>query len=142
MTTPFEINNTKNAYKATVAEQVTGGSSGQVPLPPGTAPLPGVTFTTDSNTGLFLAAANTVGISTDGAERVRVTSTGSVGVGTTPAATALLDVQSTALGIKFPVMTTAQRDLIPDTAGLVVFITDVTGPGLSSNDGTGWAAAV
>lgn len=51
---------------------------------------------TDSNTGLFYPAADTVALATNGAERVRVDSSGNVGIGTTsPSAYAgILDVKS------------------------------------------------
>jgi len=38
---------------------------------------------TDANTGIFFPAADTVGVSTGGSERVRVDSSGNVGIGTT-----------------------------------------------------------
>lgn len=44
----------------------------------GTAALPAITTTGDTNTGIFFPAADTVAIATGGTERVRVTSTGEV----------------------------------------------------------------
>ena len=46
-----------------------------------------------------------------------------MGIGTgTPASCAIVDVTSTTLGFKFPVMTTAQRNAIgTPVAGLVIF---------------------
>lgn len=49
---------------------------------PGTAALPGYSFAGDANTGLFTATADTFGIATAGAERVRIDATGLVGIGT------------------------------------------------------------
>jgi hypothetical protein len=49
----------------------------------GTASLPGYTFTGDLNTGIFSAGADLLGLVTNGVERLRVTATGSVGIGTT-----------------------------------------------------------
>jgi hypothetical protein len=62
---------------------------------------------------------------------------GSVGIGTTsPNASALLDVSSTTKGVKFPSMTTAEKNAIANTAGLVVF--DTTLAKLCVNSGAGW----
>ena len=49
---------------------------------------------TDANTGIFFPAADTVGVSTGGSERVRVDSSGDVGIGKSTI-TAKLDVQRT-----------------------------------------------
>lgn len=49
----------------------------------GSAGAPGFSPAGDTDTGLFAPAANVVAIATDGAERLRVSSTGLVGVGTT-----------------------------------------------------------
>jgi hypothetical protein len=48
----------------------------------GTSSLPSYSFTGDANTGMYLAAADTVGLSTAGAERLRIDSSGYVGIGT------------------------------------------------------------
>jgi hypothetical protein len=49
----------------------------------GTAALPVITTTGDVNTGIFFPAADVVGVSTGGSERVRVDASGNVGIGTT-----------------------------------------------------------
>jgi hypothetical protein len=46
----------------------------------------------DTNTGIFFPAADTVAVATAGTERLRVDSSGNVGIGTTPAADFKLDV--------------------------------------------------
>lgn len=48
----------------------------------GSAGAPGVTTVGDLNTGMFWPAADSIGLATGGTERVRVTSTGNVGIGT------------------------------------------------------------
>lgn len=48
----------------------------------GTAAAPSITNDGDTNTGVFYPAADTVGVSTGGSERVRVDSSGNVGIGT------------------------------------------------------------
>ena len=52
-------------------------------MPDGTAEAPGLPFADNTATGLYRPAANTLGFSTASAERVRITSIGRVGIGTT-----------------------------------------------------------
>lgn len=52
-------------------------------LAAGTAGSPAICAGNDIDTGLFSPAANQIGISTGGSERVRINSSGNVGVGTT-----------------------------------------------------------
>jgi hypothetical protein len=49
----------------------------------GTAALPSFEFINDPDTGLFSPATNNFGISTSGVERLRINSSGNVGIGTT-----------------------------------------------------------
>lgn len=54
-----------------------------VQFPDGTAALPSITNTGDTDTGIYFPAADTVGISTTGSERLRIDSAGKIGIGTT-----------------------------------------------------------
>jgi hypothetical protein len=51
-------------------------------FPAGTASLPSITATGDTNTGLYFPAADTIGFVEGGAEVMRITSAGNVGIGT------------------------------------------------------------
>jgi hypothetical protein len=57
--------------------------TGTISSPLGSAAAPSYSFTGDSNTGVWSSGADTVSVSTAGSERLRVTSTGNVGIGTT-----------------------------------------------------------
>jgi trimeric autotransporter adhesin len=64
----------------------------------GTAALPGITFTGDTNNGIYAPAADNVAVTTAGTERLRVTDTGNVGIGTTaPGPAALAVTRNTTL---------------------------------------------
>lgn len=66
----FAINNAGNTE---VSLKLTRGSS-QTLFADGTVSLPGLAFINDVDTGLYSIAANTLGISTQGTERVRISS--------------------------------------------------------------------
>ena len=57
-------------------------ASGVTTVQAGTALLPSIVPTGDTNTGVWFPAADTVAASTAGAERMRITSAGNVGIGT------------------------------------------------------------
>ncbi len=59
------------------------GVGGALTVQAGTAALPSITPTGDTNTGVFFPAADTIAFSEGGAEVMRINSAGNVGVGTT-----------------------------------------------------------
>jgi hypothetical protein len=61
----------------------------QIVAAAGTASLPVITTTGDLNTGIFFPAADTIAFAEGGAEAMRITSDGRLGIGTSSPATAL-----------------------------------------------------
>jgi len=59
------------------------GLSWPLLAPDGTVEAPSYSFANNSNLGLFRPAINTLALTTDGVERMRIDSSGSVGIGTT-----------------------------------------------------------
>jgi hypothetical protein len=68
---------------------VTVDDSQRVAFVAGTAALPAITTTGDTNTGIFFPAADTIAFAEGGAEAMRLDSSGNLLVGTTTAKTAL-----------------------------------------------------
>lgn len=68
-------------------------TTGIVSAASGTAAAPSITFTGDVNTGIYSPAADTYAISTGGSERMRVTSTGLVAIGTSSTSATLGSVR-------------------------------------------------
>jgi hypothetical protein len=82
-------------------------------------------------------AAGAMEFYTSGAEQMRISSGGNLGIGTaSPNAASIVDAQSTTKGVRFPNMTTTQKNLIANVAGNVVF--DTTLGKLCVNSGSGW----
>lgn len=123
------------ATYATITAPLTVG--GVAAFAAGTAPLPSIARSNDLDTGVYFPAADTVGITTGGAERVRISSSGNVGIGATANASAILDAQSTTKGVRMPNMTTVQKNAIASpAAGLMVF--DTTLAKLCVYSGAAW----
>jgi hypothetical protein len=91
----------------------------------GAVGTPSIAFSGDANTGIWSPAADTVAISTNGSERIRIVSDGRIGVGVSaPASGAFFDVTSTSGGLIIPRMTTVQRDAISSpTNGVMIYNT-------------------
>jgi len=67
----------------------------------GSAAAPGLSHTTDSNTGIFFPSADNLGVCTGGVERLRFDASGRLGVGTT-SPTAALDVNGDTIRLRTP----------------------------------------
>lgn len=82
--------------KTTVADITNGGgyagsfttlsATGVTTVQAGTALLPAITTSGDTNTGIWFPAADTIAFTGGGAESMRITSAGNVGIGVTPSA--------------------------------------------------------
>jgi hypothetical protein len=84
-------------------------------------------FNSTGYAGALVFATEAAG-GTNVTEGMRLTSLNAVGIGTSfPSASAILDVQSTTRGVRFPNMTTTQKNAISSpAAGLVVFDTTLS----------------
>jgi hypothetical protein len=84
------------------------GVTGVSTFAAGTALLPALTTTGDTNTGIYYPAADTFAVTTGGTERYRVDSSGNVGIGVTPSVgKGCLQLSS---GINFPATQVASSD--------------------------------
>jgi len=86
----LKIRNEANSawYDIVEINESTGALS--VSFGAGTAALPAITTTGDTNTGIFFPAADTIAFTEGGAEAMRINSSGNVGIGATPGT--ILDV--------------------------------------------------
>jgi hypothetical protein len=92
---------------------------------------------------LGAGTSDTIIIGAGSTERIRINSSGSMGLGTTaPSSSAKLQIDSTTQGFLPPRMTNAQRtSIVSASIGLMVYCTDVT-EGLYINKSTGWTFIV
>jgi len=89
-TASININGTVGATTAntgaftSLTASTTLGVTGVATFSAGTAALPAITTTGDTNTGIFFPAADTIAFSEGGAEAMRIDSSGRLGLGVTP----------------------------------------------------------
>jgi len=80
-TASININGTVGATTPTTGAFTTVSATGVTTVQAGTAAAPAITTTGDTNTGIFFPAADTIAFSEGGAESMRITSAGNVGIG-------------------------------------------------------------
>jgi hypothetical protein len=78
------LNGTIGATTPSTGAFTTLSATGVTTLQAGTASLPALTTSGDTNTGIFFPAADTIAFSEGGAESMRIDSSGNLGVGVTP----------------------------------------------------------
>ena len=106
--TSFNINGTVGATTPASGAFTTLSATGVTTVQAGTAALPAITTTGDTNTGIFFPAADTIAFSEGGAEAMRIDSSGNVGIGTaSPSARLHVDSGGTADGFRLNSTTTS-----------------------------------
>jgi hypothetical protein len=124
-TAPNEI--PLNQYLGNLAYQNAESIAGGVGIPVGSAASPSLFQASDTNTGVFFPAANTVAVSTDGAERMRIDSSGNVGIGTSSPGSRLTVVNGVIeLGAGLP----SGNSLISGSANCFIYRSNDTQTGL------------
>ena len=73
---------TQNANSVSITGGTIQGVTGSFNFDSGSAGSPSITFNGDTNTGMWRPSANTIAWSTNGSERMRITATGNIGIGT------------------------------------------------------------
>jgi hypothetical protein len=91
-TASININGTVGATTPTAGNFTTLGATGVATFSAGTAALPALTKSGDTNTGVFFPSGDEIAASTGGTERLRINTTGNVGIGETSPTTAKLHV--------------------------------------------------
>lgn len=135
----LHVNGTTTLGTTTIGTTTIGGSGGR--FPNGSAAAPSISFTSDTNSGMFRPSGDNLAFVEGGVEAMRITSSGSVGIGTSSVnADAILQLNSTTKGFLPPRMTTTERDAIPAPvpAGLVIYNT--TTNVLNFYNGSAWGA--
>ncbi len=87
--------NSNTSYTLTLPQTsgtiLTSGGSQTIEFVAGSASTPSITFTGDTNTGIFSPAADTIAFAEGGVEAMRIDSSGRVGIGKTAASGVILD---------------------------------------------------
>ena len=104
----------------------------------GTAGAPGIAFASDTDTGFWRPGANALAASTGGIERVRIDSSGQLGIGISPSA--VLHTYVTGTGAKTGLILGRNTANLSDTLSLVFNVADLGDQGAIASAPTSAAA--
>jgi len=138
-TTAMTINTSQNVGIGTSSPAVKLNVIGDIQLSRNTtASDAAINFGNSTNNYIYSGSGtNIMAFATNGSERMRIDNLGNLLVGTTSVgAGAIVDVQSTTKGVRFPNMTSTQKTAITPAAGTVVF--DTTLAKLCVYSGSSW----
>jgi len=123
--------------KVSIADVTAGRAVGATSIAAGLGAVgtPAYTFTGDTNTGMWSPAADTIAFSEGGAEAMRITSAGNVGIGTTSPAEKLtvnsasseFAIQWSGPGNEWVLASTASRAYIRNKTGSLETVSILTG---------------
>jgi hypothetical protein len=114
-TASININGTVGATTPDTGAFTTLSATGVTTVQAGTAALPAITTSGDTDTGIFFPAANTIAFTKNGAESMRINSSGNVGIGTTTISDVL--TVAGAIGSRVDTNATANLLIINSNAG-------------------------
>jgi hypothetical protein len=97
---------TVGATTASTGKFTTLEATGVTTVQAGTALLPAITTSGDTNTGIFFPAADTIAFTEGGVESMRIDSSGNVGIGTSSPTYKLVVANAGAQGIEFNIAST------------------------------------
>jgi hypothetical protein len=123
------------ANTAAAGAFTTLSATGVTTVQAGTALLPAITTTGDTNTGIWFPAADTIAFTEGGVESMRINSSGKVNIGGATSATVMLEVIGTD-AMLVPVGTTAQRPT--GASGYLRFNSSITQ--FEGYNGTAWSS--
>ena len=110
-------------------------SSERLDLPAGTEALPALIFNGETDSGIYKPAADTLGFCTSGDEKLRIDSSGNVGLGTI-SPDQLLDLQANGTGsaagpfLRFTDGYSGAWTANTDSSGIEFYSADTSGPGI------------
>jgi hypothetical protein len=108
------LNGTVGATTASTGAFTTLSATGVTTVQAGTAALPAITTSGDTNTGIFFPAADTIAFSEGGAEAMRIDSSGNVGIGTSSPVDLLQVNRSSGSGVTSGISLTTAAGAVGD----------------------------
>ena len=118
-----EVQQNIDIYSGGFGSQVARiSNSGVVQLADGTVGTPSVTLFDDTNTGLFSPAADTLAFTLGGTEGVRITASGTVGIGTSaPASGTILDLSATNAALRVTRLSDPSTNIASPLNGMIAY---------------------